>query len=286
MLREVKSGDMVVIHRTMKDGSTQEKQLNLSNLSAPRLGNANRVEEAFSFDAREFVRSKCIGQKCEFHVDYAVKEREYGVLKMGDENINELLLAEGLVKLFEKSGKNAEDEGYQALKAIQEEAIAKHKGVHNTDPAFIKKHTRDVTYNNSMSFQPRDLLLKAEGIDAPLAAIIEYVFSPTLVSVYILKFDTVCRLQMQHLFVPKDQQQHSEKGKSMVYKLINQKNVGIKFSGNLDGSDIMIGRIHFPAGDIACEILKGGYAKVQIPKDKDGIDGDYLKKLKQNQTIA
>jgi len=61
ILREVRSGDLVVVHRTLKDGTVQEKQLHLANLSAPKLGNANRNEEPFAFDARELIRLKCIG---------------------------------------------------------------------------------------------------------------------------------------------------------------------------------------------------------------------------------
>jgi len=92
----------------MKDGSIQEKQLHLANLSAPRLGNANRNEEPFAYDAREFIRVKCIGQKVEFKVEYTANEREYGTLICKEENINEGLLSNGFVKLFEKHGKAAE----------------------------------------------------------------------------------------------------------------------------------------------------------------------------------
>jgi len=53
--------------------------------------------------------------------------------------------------------------------------------------------------------------------------------------------------------------------------------VGIKVTGAQDNSDILTGRIHFHAGDIAAEIVKLGCAKVSIPKDKEGIDADYLK---------
>jgi len=48
----------------------------------------------------------------------------------------------------------------------------------------------------------------------------------------------------------------------------------------------LVGRIHFHAGDIASEVLKAGYAKVIIPKVKEGIDAEYLKQLKVAQTIA
>ena len=85
---------------------------------------------------------------------------------------------------------------------------------------------------------------------------------------------------MIHLFVPKEQQQHSEQGKKMVQKLLLQKDVGVQLSSCLENSDIVIGRIFFHAGDIASEVAKSGFAKVQIPKNKDGIDAEYLKLLK------
>lgn len=96
-----------------------------------------------------------------------------------------------MVKLYAKTGKSAEGEDYKALKAIEDEAISKTKGVHNiTDSAYIEKHTRKVIYNGSMQFSPATLLKDADEIDQPLGAIVEYVFSPTLLSVYIKRFNT------------------------------------------------------------------------------------------------
>ena len=52
------------------------------------MGNANRNEEPFAFDAREFLREKVIGKKCEFHPEYTYSNREYGTLIVDNENIN------------------------------------------------------------------------------------------------------------------------------------------------------------------------------------------------------
>lgn len=47
----------------------------------------------------------------------------------------------------------------------------------------------------------------------------------------------------------------------------------------------LVGRLHFPQGDIASELLKKGYAKLSTPKDSD-FDADYYRELKQSQLIG
>ena len=47
----------------------------------------------------------------------------------------------------------------------------------------------------------------------------------------------------------------------------------------------LVGRLHFPQGDIAAELLKKGYAKLSTPKDSD-FDADYYRELKQAQLIV
>jgi len=113
------------------------------------------------------------------------------------------------------------------LKTIEEEAKQKHKGVHNSDPQFISKHTRTVIFNNQQSFQPQEVLKKGLLEKNPMPAVIEYVFSPTLVSVYVKHLNVVMRLQMVHCFLPKENQNVSDAGKKLVNKLLLQKDVGI-----------------------------------------------------------
>jgi len=59
-------------------------------------------------------------------------------------------------------------------------------------------------------------LKKALSIGKPVGGIIEYVFSSTLVSVYVSEFNAVIRMQMIHLFVPKETQEYQEKGKKFI----------------------------------------------------------------------
>jgi staphylococcal nuclease domain-containing protein 1 len=52
------------------------------------MGSASRGEEPFAFEAREFLREKIIGKKCEFHIEYSYNNRDYGTLIVEEENLN------------------------------------------------------------------------------------------------------------------------------------------------------------------------------------------------------
>lgn len=76
----------------------------LASIKAPQIGSANRVEEPFAFDAREFLRERVIGRKCEFHLEYNFQGRDYGTLIVNGENMNAALVKAGLAKVIEKKG--------------------------------------------------------------------------------------------------------------------------------------------------------------------------------------
>jgi endonuclease YncB( thermonuclease family) len=74
-------------------------------------------------------------------------------------------------------------------------------------------------------------------------------------------------------------------GKAFVEKLLLHRTVGIKLEryepGAAEGgSGNLSARIFHPAGDIAYEVLKNGFAKLQTPKNTD-FDADYYKTLKE-----
>lgn len=67
--------------------------------------------------------------------------------------------------------------------------------------------------------------------------------------------------------------------------MLLHKTVGIKLQRVDENNGNLVGRILFPQGDIACEILKRGLAKLSTPKDSD-FDAVYYKELKQSQLIG
>ena len=61
--------------------------------------------------------------------------------------------------------------------------------------------------------------------------------------------------------------------------------IGMKFTRVDDNNGNLVGRIHFPQGDIAAEVLKKGFAKLSNPKDTN-FDSNYFKELKNAQLIG
>lgn len=85
----------------------------LSSVKAPQVGSQNRVEEPFAFEAREFLRERVIGRKCEFHLEYNFSGRDYGTLVVDGENMNVALVKAGLVKVIEKKGNMQASANYE-----------------------------------------------------------------------------------------------------------------------------------------------------------------------------
>lgn len=174
---------------------------------------------------------------------------------------------------------------YEDLVLAQSEAQKKHIGLWTTDERLIQKNSRNVTYFSDTGYNPNKILEDSKVYDKPLESIVEYVFSASFVSLYVIKFDTVVKLSMNHLFTPinTDKDMMNE-GKLFTEKFILHRTVGVKFE-KIEEGGILKGRIFHPAGDIAYEIVKNGFAKLNIPKNID-FDAEYYKTLKEAQLIA
>jgi staphylococcal nuclease domain-containing protein 1 len=83
------------------------------------MGSASRGEEPFAFEAREFLREKIVGKKCEFHIEYSYNNRDYGNLVVDGENLNLAIIQEGLAKVVEKRGTQPASRSYDELMAAQ-----------------------------------------------------------------------------------------------------------------------------------------------------------------------
>jgi endonuclease YncB( thermonuclease family) len=89
-----------------------------------------------------------------------------------------------------------------------------------------------------------------------------------------------------HLYTPRETEQAIyDEGKAFIEKMLLHKTVGIKLNKVDDNNGNLVGRIHFPHGEIAAEILKRGFAKLSTPKDSD-FDAQYYRELKQAQLIG
>lgn len=85
---------------------------------------------------------------------------------------------------------------------------------------------------------------------------------------------------MNYLFTPSNADKDIlSEGKQFTEKLLLHRTVGIKFERADEGGSL-VGRIHHPSGDIAYEILKNGFSKLNVPKNIE-FDAEYYMKLKE-----
>ena len=87
-------------------------------------------------------------------------------------------------------------------------------------------------------------------------------------------------MQLIHLFTPSNMDKGLlQEGKLFTEKLLLHRNVGVKLEKVEEGGNLS-GRVFFPQGDIAYEVVKNGFSKLNIPKTVD-FDADYYKTLKE-----
>lgn len=276
MVRAVQSGDSLVLAKT--SGKDQfEDTVYLAFITAPKCGNHQRSEEPFAFDAREFVREKLVGRKVDFTVVYIIKDRKYVSVAWEDSTINLMLVKQGLAKALEKK---SNDPAFEEIAAASEDCAKRKVGLWQNDPKNVEKHLRQVTYFGEADYNSTKLLEESSKEPKPLAAILEYVFGTNFVSLYVYKLKAVIKMQMVHLYTPKDTEQSIiDEGKQFVSRMLLHRTVGVKLA-RVDDSGNLVGRIHFPAGDIGCEVLKNGFAKLSTPKDTN-FDTEYFGELKK-----
>ncbi|KAF6771918.1 hypothetical protein AHF37_09691 [Paragonimus kellicotti] len=141
IVKQVLSGDSIVIRDRPVDGPPPERTIVLSNIVCGKLARRPTinipngvVDDPFAWQAREFVRSKLIGKEVCYTVETELPSgRTYGCVYLGKsangENIARSLLEEGLAELRKLNAPAADKNAtYQQLLAAEESARSLGKG--------------------------------------------------------------------------------------------------------------------------------------------------------------
>ncbi|KAJ3120522.1 hypothetical protein HK098_004550 [Nowakowskiella sp. JEL0407] len=125
-------------------GSTQERKIAIASVRSPKPKEPK--EAGYIVDAREFLRSKLIGKKVQVNIDYIkpaqgeFEERECATVKVGDVNIGEKLIAQGLAGLLKyKRDDDNRASNYDQLLAAEEAAIKGLLGIHSGKEKEVEK---------------------------------------------------------------------------------------------------------------------------------------------------
>ena len=103
------------------------------------MGNPNRKEEPFGFEARELVRNKLIGKKVTFKLEYMANGKRFISVKLPGEDGQDLatfLVSESMARVNDKRGNTEEGSLHHNLLALQTEISKKTKNIWNKDSVF------------------------------------------------------------------------------------------------------------------------------------------------------
>nr|XP_002128402.1 staphylococcal nuclease domain-containing protein 1 [Ciona intestinalis] len=137
IVKMVLSGDAIIVRGQPKGGPPPEKQINLSNIVAPRMGRRANMnvpdsvdtnDEPFAWHSRENLRKKCIGKEIYFSIDYAPNnDRCYGTVYLGTdangENLNLMQIKDGMAEV-RKVNVRADNTEHASLLEAEDQAKA------------------------------------------------------------------------------------------------------------------------------------------------------------------
>ncbi|MFH4979105.1 hypothetical protein AB6A40_005814 [Gnathostoma spinigerum] len=270
-VKQVLSGDSVVLQGPPVNGPPKEITVYLSNVSAPRLGKRptetehGKEDEPFAWEAREFLRHKLVGQNVMFHCDYtAASGREHGKVYLGGtsaetaENVTETGVSEGWLEV--RPGRQV-DEYTTKLLALQDTAKAAKKGRWAVEEGKGHEHIRNVTWviENPRAF-----------VDAhkqkPIKAVIEQVRDGSTIRAFLLPTFDYVTVILSGVKAPAVRagtdgraEEYAEEAKYFVECRLLQRDVEIILEGVSNQN--FVGSVLHPKGNIAESLLREGFAK-------------------------
>jgi staphylococcal nuclease domain-containing protein 1 len=186
-VKAVLSGDTIVVLVWSKDANAfVERTVSLAGIRAPRLGRIaeppviqGNPDEPWAWAAREYLRTKLIGQTVTFTVSgVGGKGREFASVVLGDEDIATSLVREGFALYRPPAGAQAKPRpDVQAMMDLEDEARAAKRGQHQ---GAVAGSVRPVTPSQT----PAALFEKQRGKE--VSCVIESVRSGTSMRVLFL----------------------------------------------------------------------------------------------------
>ncbi|KAI8817141.1 uncharacterized protein EV422DRAFT_256727 [Fimicolochytrium jonesii] len=275
IVKNVLSGDTVVLRARPQGGPPPEKVLSLANLQAPRLGTARdpEKEEPYAYESREFLRQLLVGKEVAYKVEYttSTNQRDFGVIVLqhpvdGESNVNRLAIKEGWARARAADGKRTATDEQEQLAILEAEASANQKGIFRDTGAAARTVSYDVKDD------ARAFLEKHKG--KPIPAVLEQVRDGSTFRVLLLLPDGTHQyitLMLSGLKAPTYRkgvpnvqdlvEEYGEEAKYFVESRLLQRDIKVVLEG-LSSNDNFVGSVQFPAGNIAEALLAEGLAKV------------------------
>lgn len=273
IVKQVLSGDCIVIRGQPRQGPPPERTLALSNITAPKMGrrgkpgdesSAETKDEPFAWEAREFLRKMLVGKEIMFFVEYKVPSsgREYGSvwLKVDGQpqNVTDTLISEGMVEV-RQTGRTSEE--LQRLGALEAAAKASNKGKWNKDTT---KTVRDIVWSMSND-ELRTFVEKNQN--KQIEAVVEHVRDGSTLRVILLPNFTYLTVAMSGVKSPQFKRDgdketpepFAEVARFFVESRLLQRDIKVQLEGV--SNQLVLGTFIHPAGNIAELLVKEGFAR-------------------------
>lgn len=273
VVKQVLSGDAVIIRGQPRGGPPPEKQVCLSNVTAPRLarranpnieGSVETKDEPYAWQAREYLRKKLIGKEVAFTIEYTApgSGRAYGALYLGKdttgENVTETIVSLGLVEVRRGGIKPSDDQ--TRLNDLEDAAKAAGKGkwAKDIDPTA----QRDIKWSVENSRNFVDSLHQK-----PVEAVVEHVRDGCTVRAFLLPSFHHVTVMLSGIKCPMFKRDgdtevaetFAEEAKYFTESRLLQRDVKIILEGTANQN--FIGTVLHPVGNIAEFLLKDGLAR-------------------------
>ncbi|KAI9726905.1 MAG: hypothetical protein M1828_000253 [Chrysothrix sp. TS-e1954] len=268
-VKSVLSGDTLVL--TAVGNPRNERTLSLAYVAAPRMKRDD--DETDAVESRDFIRRLLVGKVIQFRILYTLPtgtKRDYGQVTLQDgQQLPELSLAEGCLKLRDDAGKRDESEEatqhVEKLRVLESRAKADGKGLWDSSSGKIK-----TTYDlkNALDFSQR-------WKGKPLEAIVEKVLTGDRLIVRLMETPTQhtqTLLLIAGIRAPNTKRVNASNGQEQpgeplgeeshdfVESRLLQRKVSITIVG-VSPQNQLVGSVKHPNGDISVFILKQGLAR-------------------------
>jgi staphylococcal nuclease domain-containing protein 1 len=274
IVKQVLSGDSVIIRGPPKGGPPEEEQINFSNVIAPKLARRpapgsveDSKDEPYAWEAREFLRKQLIGETIWYTSEKPPNsKRSYGTIFLCSENntpvnVTELIVGEGLVSVRREGVRITPD--LQRLIDLEDAAKSSGKGRFGGSPS---DHVRNIKWTQE---NPRFFVEHYQS--KPVKAVIEHVRDGSTVRAFLLPDFQYITLMISGIRCPgfkldaegkpdsKVTVPFAEEARYFVESRLLQRDVEIILD-SVNNTNF-VGSILFPEGNIAEALLKRGFAK-------------------------
>ncbi|KAG9295989.1 hypothetical protein G9A89_011841 [Geosiphon pyriformis] len=266
IVTKIISGDTLQI-KVIRSGV--EKKLQLSSIRQPKPKDPKVPE--YNYEAKEFLRKRLIGKTVHVIIDYAkppqdnFEERECATVKLGETNIAEKLVENGLAHVV-RHKKDDEDRSssYDQLLIAEQKAINNAKRIHNgKEPPVYKISDASETAAKARQF------LHSFQRSGRIAAMVDHVANGSRFKIYIPKDNCKLTFLLSGIRCPRLGRSSSEKSEPFALEAVEfanhktlQRDVEIEIE-NVDKTGGFIGTLWLNKSEnFAVSLLEEGLSTI------------------------